>query len=86
MVYTDVVTVVYADVVTVVYTDVVTVVYADVVTVVYADIVMLVDSRSVIVTAGSVVTEMDTEGTTAEKDSRELFRIMTDHHINASNT
>ncbi len=67
-----------------VYADVVTVVYADVVTVVYTDIVMLVDS--VIVTAGSVVTEMDTEGTTAEKDSRELFRIMTDHHINASNT
>ena len=66
-----------------VYADVVTVVYADVVTVVYTDIVMLVDS--VIVTAGSVVTEMDTEGTTAEKDSRELFRIMTDHHINAPN-
>ena len=46
--------------------------------------VMLVDS--VIVTAGSVVTEMDTEGTTADEDSRELFRIMMDHHINASNT
>ena len=82
MVYAGVVTVVYADVVTVVNADIVTVVYADVVTVVYADIVMLVDS--VTVTAGSVVTEMDTEGTTADEDSRELFRIMMDHHINAS--
>ena len=35
--------------------------------------------------AGSVVTEMDTEGTKADEDSRELFRIMMDHHINASN-
>ena len=40
---------------------------------------------SVIVMAGSVVTEMDTEGTKADEDSRELFRIMTKHHINASN-
>ena len=40
---------------------------------------------SVIVMAGSVVTEMDTEGTKADEDSRELFRIMIDHHINAPN-
>lgn len=47
------------------YADVVTVVYADVVTVVYAEVVMVIDS--VTVTAGSVVTEMDTEGTTADR-------------------
>ena len=44
---------------------------------------MVVDS--VTVTAGSVVTEMDTEGTTADEDSRELFRIMMDYHINTPN-
>ena len=33
-----------------------------------------------------VDSEMDTEGTTADEDSGELFRIMMDHHINVSNT